>query len=342
MSPLVFTANSYGSIIGQTYCAIDGPANDDHIYMSGFDPTTVDMILLKIDYNGVVVDNFTIPPSGGWAGQLIIGSDGNLWMNNPRTGYTPATMQINTSTGAVVATIPSPTVNDNFSTQPVIPGPDGAIWSLLMGLTNDTGIITQTTLAGVQSTWTVTAPSGNPFGVAPTSLCVGPDGNIWAGDRDVSRSDYTLWRITTAGVVTGFAPSPSSVPYVYSLISASDGYLWGGINSGEIAKFDTTGALVSSYTINSLDWFLCITEHPTTHNLWLVDDNYGDIYEVDLTGAVVNYYPAAVDVVNSGPYSIIIDKTGGVWVFNSNGSMGPSYVYLYKLGPGGSQLVMVL
>ncbi|MFO1533919.1 MAG: hypothetical protein ABR562_09605, partial [Thermoplasmatota archaeon] len=96
-----------------------------------------------------------------------------------------------------------------------------------------TGQVGRVTPAGAVTTFPVSAPKAQPFGMA-----TGPDGNVW-----FAAQANRIGRITPAGTVTEFA-LPTANSGVADITLAPDGNLWFTEHTGNrIGKITTAGAI---------------------------------------------------------------------------------------------------
>lgn len=267
---------------------------------------------------------FSPTGSGGHFVGVVVGPDKNLWFaeaNNERLNRI-------TMTGALK--VLSPSVPPFYLTL-------GADKKFYVTNGDDNSIGTMTTTG-------VTARFGTPSGDHPTSLTLGPDGNVWfiefrhvgkitkkgiitefalpetfiGGSGITSGPDGNIWftenqvskigKVTPTGTVTEFPIGNSCLPN--GIVSAKDGNLWFrcGSNVGRITPAGTITLVPTTTTGNN---FVQDMAKGPDGNPWFTDDNTG-IHEIDTsTLAITDFTPP-----NSGfnNYTLITGPDGNVWV----------------------------
>jgi uncharacterized delta-60 repeat protein len=207
-------------------------------------------------------------------GQIVSGPNGNLWFSIATVNATDGTpsgageILEMTPAGTVVQEFTLPTVDDALC---LTQGPDGNIWFAdyyrgMIGRMTPAGAVTYFQapygIAGI-----IAGPDGNlwfegtslpsigrvapdgtitvfPLPSGGRGLTAGPDGNLWmcAGDNEI-------YRISTAGQLTGnfIIPTPNSGDY--GMAAGSDGALW--FNEGAANQIGriTVAGVITEYPI---------------------------------------------------------------------------------------------
>ena len=138
---------------------------------------------------------------------IILGPDGNLWIN----GYDGALQA--PEVGRITATGVSTWFPVDGDLTAV--GPEGNLWG------SSPGGILRMTPAGAATTFS----NGLAPGYRVGDLAAGPDGNLWFTAIQPRTGGMGLvGRITPAGVITEFRPRPHGLPL--DIVAGADGNLW--------------------------------------------------------------------------------------------------------------------
>jgi streptogramin lyase len=179
------------------------------------------------------------------------------------------------------------------------PGP--ATGSLASGYTYASGGITQTNPAPVAQEF-----PGATAGSNANSIAVGPDGNLWFTEFDVSR----IGRITPAGVVTEFATGITAGNYPSGIAAGADGNLWFTELGGKIGRITTAGVVTEFATgITAGSQPTLIAAGPDG-NLWFTEFQNNKIGRITTAGAIAEFN---VRTANSYPYGIAAGPDGNLW-----------------------------
>ena len=139
----------------------------------------------------------------------------------------------------------------------------------------------------------------------PQGIASGPDGNIWVATS-------SLFRVTTAGVITSF---PVPTPALGSSITfGADGNLW-MVAAGEIVRVTLTGSVAEFLLPVSSHYVYRITSGPDG-NLWFTqhDSNtgaYRAVGRMTPSGVLTEFDPFAAGSV---PYGITAGVDGALWL----------------------------
>jgi streptogramin lyase len=162
--------------------------------MNGGSYGTVD----RVSSDGKAIDRFAISTTETvLPGEMAAGPDGNVWFGEI-SGERHSVGRV-TPAGIVTEFVIPAT---NASTNSIVTGPDGRIWTTKSNASEDTVVILR--------------PDGSfvrefPVHPTPLSLTIGPDGNVWF----VASQDNEVGRIHTAkpghkyvvDIASGFSPS---------------------------------------------------------------------------------------------------------------------------------------
>jgi streptogramin lyase len=267
-------------------------------------------------------------------GQFVFGPDGNIW-----AGISNGVAEI-TPQGAILHNyvIPSAT-SPQLAVLPMI-GPDGNIWYTepyqndLIGRITPAGQITEFPIPGDAfgpdgAANIITGPDGNLWfdatavyaigritpngtiavfalpnfgsGNSVRGLTAGPDGNLW-----MAADDNQIYRVNTAGQLTGnFAiPTPNSGDY--GMTVGSDGALWfteSSLTVNQIGRITTNGVITDELPIPSNGPFPeegTITNGPDG-NIWFNEYGNNRIGQVVLNHPPANVIPTlAASTINEG------------------------------------------
>jgi len=156
--------------------------------------------------------------TGNWpTGEIVSGSDGNLWFTKSRTGSTGSTRAIVRVTFSGQATeFPLPAGRESSLTG-IVPGPDGNLW-----FADSAGFVGRITPSGQVSEF--------PVGAQPQDIVAGHDGNLWFSTCcAVANVSYgVIGHISTDGTVF----PPVAVEGGGALVAGPDLRLWFGPASG--------------------------------------------------------------------------------------------------------------
>lgn len=147
-------------------------------------------------------------------------------------------------------------------------------------------------------------------------MCDGPDGNLWVADGNA-----TVWKITTAGVVSSYALSGATC---YGICSGPDGNLWVADGASRVWKVTTAGATTSYATVGYFP--RGITAGPDG-NLW-VTSAVDDVLKITTAGSISAAYTLTGSSLNDTT-NICEGPDGNLWVNDFNGKV-------WKLTTGGT------
>jgi streptogramin lyase len=249
-----------------------------------------------------VVTEFDIPSGGAESTVITAGPDGNLWfIESSYDGYNPKIGRIDPSTGVV-------TEFSGFrGLYGIAAGADGNLW---FGQFDSLSSITP---LGVVSNFSIPA-SFSP----PVCITAGPDGNLWStvGGQLVG----TVYRITTAGVITVFFPNIASDGGFPCIATGPDGNLWFAENYGvdRIGRLTTAGVFTDfSAGITPGAFPYSITAGPDG-NMWFTEYNANQIARITPTG-VVSEFSAGI-TTGANPLGITAGPDGNIWFTEHNGN----------------------
>ena len=267
---------------------------------------------------------FSPKGSGGHFVGVVVGPDNNLWFDDANNEVL---------------------VRVTMTGSPKILQPSVAPFYLTVGAdkkfyvaNGDDGQIGTMTTAGVTNRFST------PSGDHPTSLTLGPDGNVWfiefhhvgkitkkgviteftlpdpfiGGSGITSGPDGNIWftenqvskigKVTPTGTVTVFPIGNSCLPN--GIVRAKDGNLWFRCGSN-IGRITPAGVITLVPTTTTGNNFVQDMAEGPDGDPWFTDDNTG-IHEIDTsTLAITDFTPP-----NSGfnNYTLITGPDGNVWV----------------------------
>jgi len=270
------------------------------------------------------VTTFFPAPLGGqgtWGnGGITAGSDGALWF----LANSGAAIGRMTTSGAT-STFPIP-AGSGFPTA-ITSGPDGALWFTLVSNTGPNAV-GQLTTSGQMTIYTdPSLGTGDWSTIAHRYLwdiTSGPDGALWlSGDyasNVVGPGASSIWRISTAGVVTDYPIPFDAAPT--ALTAGPDGAIWFGTGNGVIGRVTTSGVFSEFSDPGNVGQVLGMTAGPDGA-VWFTSYSvpgdsgfypYPPIGRITADGAITTYGSAYVE---EGAMGITTGPDGAVW-FNDH------------------------
>lgn len=235
----------------------------------------------------------------GQPNQIALGADGNLW-------YT-------CGDGGLIGRITPLGAATTFRTRAYYPmdivsGPDGNLWFTDWETTRY-GQVFKVSTAGITiGQYTV--------GDLPTGITVGGDGNLWIG----MQNEWTIARVTTAGVVTRFPTSG----YPGAVATGPAGNVWYGTTFGApnlIGRVAPDGSVTGTYPSGGVN-VAGITRGPSG-NLWYTAAAVTRI----TTAGVATDFSAGI-ASGAIPQGITTGPDGNMWFVTK----GQSHVYRLLTG----------
>ena len=270
-----------------------------------------------------VVTEFDVPqivmssgdPQSMLLTKIISGSDGNLWfLENTGSRIVRAT------TSGVMTSFTIP--NTNLQINDIATGPDGNIW-YTNGSAHSIGRLT--TQGGIKE-----FPAGQhgQFLLQPGSIRQGGDGNMW-----FFTNDYSIARITIAGVVTGdfvTMVSPAGL-----LRMGPDMALWFSFPAhNSMAKIDVSGTIVEMTGISNPNYW---TAGPDG-NLWATFGSPAAVGRIPVSGSPVTKF--MLTTAGAVPSDITAGPDGNLWfietIFGSDGHFPTRSSLIGRITPSGS------
>jgi len=254
----------------------------------------------------VTAVEFPIPTPASGATSITRAADGNLWFtefNADRIG------RINTA-GAITNEFSIPAGSGALD---IVSGPDGNLY-FTERFTDRIGRINP--LAGsdaaIQASFTDTFTTGITTGSGPTSITVGPDGNLWFTEFNTD----SVARLTLAtGAVTEFSvPGAGSGPA--GITSGPDGALWfTEAGSGEIGRITTAGVVTNEFTlpVTTSDPENIVTGPDGA--LWFTETGNDMIGRITTIGIITEFpltLGAVPNDITSGPDNALYFTEGGL------------------------------
>jgi streptogramin lyase len=167
-------------------------------------------------------------------------------------------------------------------------------------------IVTPANLNGVSTEYVIPTNAS-----APTSVCVGPDGNIWAVENSGNK---VLQIIPISGAITEFTiPTASSAPR--SICTGPDGNLWFTEQTGnKIGKMTTLGAFTEYVlpTPNSQPYGICLGPD---NLIWFTEFNNNKVSSITTNGLITEY---TITTTTSKPTGCCAGPDGFIWFCESN------------------------
>jgi streptogramin lyase len=141
----------------------------------------------------------------------------------------------------------------------------------------------------------------------PTSIALGPDGNLWYADITANLGKGLIGRITPSGTATEFTAGVSGQPYS---IANQGGKLWyTEYSAGKIGSITTLGA-VTQYAIPSSTPANAIAPGPDG-NLWFTE-NTGNVGRITTAGVVTEFSTGVTGGICGLP-GITAGPDGSMW-----------------------------
>jgi virginiamycin B lyase len=243
----------------------------------------------EISPQGVVLRNYAIPSATSappFSGvRPTIGPDGNIWYTEP---YEHDLIGRITPDGQITE---FPIPGDAFGpagAADLITGPDGNLWFdatgvYAVGRCTPNGSITVFSLPNFGS------------GNGVRGLTAGPDGNLW-----MAADDNQIYRVNTAGQLTGNFSIPTPNSGDYAMAAGSDGALWfteSSPSTNQIGRIQIDGTITDELPIPTSGPFPeagTITEG-SDGNIWFNEYSSNQIGEVVLHPRVNWINPAGGD-----------------------------------------------
>ena len=248
----------------------------------------------RVTPTGVITD-FSIPALLCWAGfgllgDIVTGSDGNLWIAE----YSGSKIWRTTTTG-VMTSFP---LSAGSSPLGMTLGPDGNLWfterfaNYRIGKITPTGLITEFSIP-TSGSW-------------PYYIAAGPDGALWFTENAASK----IGRITTGGVITEFSLPPSGLGDPLGITAGTDGNLWfTESNANRIARI-TTGGIITEFPVPTSGASPILITSGPDGNLWFAERYGNQIGRVTTAGVVTEF---SVPTANSQPYAITVGPDCNLW-----------------------------
>ncbi|MBI2636017.1 hypothetical protein HYW84_01700 [Candidatus Peregrinibacteria bacterium] len=308
-SATTFSSYSAPSLSGVSDGAATGP--DGNLWFITANGTTIG----KMSPSGILVGSDIRLPEGWQANEIVLGSDGNLWLS-ANVGI----LRINPDDAATAVpelfTLPVATLDSSAVPNAIVLGPDGNVWfttsSGTFGKITPQGNSTQYPAPGTPyditvgsdgSLWYTSegsdnnevvniAPDGGriasypmPQGVTPGRIIAGPDGNMWFLAFAVYEGvDHNrIVRIKTNGTMDNFPLQADEIPGF--LAPGPDGNVWFTSNGGEDENGEWTSAVIASITPSG---FITRYDRMPTGRFprWIVPGPNGNLWAAEMDGVI--------------------------------------------------------
>jgi parallel beta-helix repeat protein len=198
----------------------------------------------EVSPQGTLLRDYVIPSMIGASIdnlKITLGPDGNIWYVEP---YTNDIVGRLTPGGQIT--------EYNIGMGPwgaagIIAGPDGNLWFEAVLNSESIGRITP---SGMVTTFD-TSTSGFPSALAGgRGITAGPDGNIWFDGATSDPAINAIYRMSTAGQMTGEFPVPTANSGTYGMTVGSDGALWfTELGADQIGRITTSGQITNEIPI---------------------------------------------------------------------------------------------
>jgi hypothetical protein len=292
-----------------------------YIFIANHDEATVSKF--DTELNREVARYRTYASTAGNPSRIAIDVDGNAYVLNrePGTGLPPQLLKIlvdsavDRNGNSIVDT--SRDLNNDGVIQPS---------EILPFTSNDNGT-NNAVFADERIAWARRLPAGTSFG---RSLCVAPDGKLWAGVWNQAR----YYRIDPANGAPVTAPGANPA-YVqlsgfnpYGCTVDKDGILWSATLSSTLGRVNTLTGAVTAF--NS----------PFGQTYGIAQGN-GKVYRANYSGNTYDAFDPATSTFTSpaavkySGYGIAVDGSGNIIVSNNSGGVGkfsPTGALLWQRG----------
>lgn len=327
---------------------------DGNVWFNGMNGTSVYTGYINISTGTVTIYGDPVPSYSG-IGNLVPGSDGNLWYSVKSAWAQNYTYLIDINPSSGMGGTIGETLGAYVNITSLTNGPDGKLWytdsyynrvtsfavgggsggaSYTIPTTNSypsnitagpdgslwfresvNGKITKITTSGTFTEYST--------GVSPVSILAGPDGALWFTDASTTQK---IGRITTAGIVTEYTIPGAGVSGLSGLMLGPDNAMWFGYTDSNGANLGsiTTAPTFSNYAISSS----YVSPGSTTTAggaLWYLENTTNNpsytIGKMSTLGVVTDYNIRTLSG-NSGIYltSLTTGPDGNVWFVGKNGS----------------------
>jgi streptogramin lyase len=282
------------------------------------------------------ITEFQIKSPGNHPGDMVVGSDNNVWFVD-QTGNKIGRV---TKTGAITGTL-IPTKASNAVG--IAQGSDGAIWfteaaankigRLAGGKVTETSLgasksprgitagpdgslyfteFTPHTVNKITTSKTVTTVATLPAGSGPTRIASGPDGNLWVTETNTN----SVARVTPGGAITQVSLPANSAPS--HIAAGPDGMIW-------VTEPGTNHvAIIDPSNIGNTPVQVSVPGHPTGISpgadgltMWVTEQTGAAVARITIAGNVVKSF--ATPTKASAPGGIVDGADGNVW-FSENAS----------------------
>lgn len=291
------------------------------LFIANHDESTVSKF--DTELNREVARYRTYANTSGNPSRLAIDVDGNAYILNrePGSGLPPQLLKV------LVDSAVDRNANGIVETSRDTNN-DGVIQAgeILPFTANDNGT-NNATFADERIAWARRLPAGSSFG---RSLCIAPDGKLWAGVWNQARY-YRIdpangAAVTAPGAIPGYVQLSGFNPYGCTV--DKNGILWSATLSNRLGRVDTNTGAVTSF----------VSQFGSTYGIAQGNDK---IYRANYSGStfdafdpVTNTFTAPAAVRYSG-YGIAVDGSGNIIVSNINGGVGkfsPTGALLWQRG----------
>jgi streptogramin lyase len=280
---------------GTPQALTSGPDGNLWFTEIAFDPQTQQETdkIGRIPPSGSPIDEFPLPTANAGPGAITTGPDGNLWFTENNASNIG---RISTD-GSIIREFPISAPASSISQ-----GPDGRVF-FIEPVPNRIGYM---------------RPDGTGFGeisfqdYAPTSIALGPDGNLWFTEQSTTLSTSKIGWLNLMSSIVEFDLPPSGTPG--SITLGPDGNLWlvqDNFNTASQIGRITPAGIVSEFAVPG-PLFPTSIAPVGDGNLWFTGSSFRcGLGRVTPSGVVTTFLNLCADAVTGGP-------DGNVWLMRSN------------------------
>jgi streptogramin lyase len=258
--------------------------------------------------------NLSVPYS------LAIDATGNVWIADAAGRVIELT-----SSGALVNSY-DPSGANFHSPEGIAIDDGGNVWIANTGTTVNASVTELTSSGALAGNYNNTNTSGADFS-DPISVAIDASGNAWVANLGPSIGSIT--GLTSAGALVGnYNPSGSNINEPLGLAIDASGNVWAASsNSGYTTKLTSGGALAGSTNDAGSILSPAGIAIDASGNAWVADQTGGqdsvgalDWVAANVGAATVNDNSSLSGSYFDGPYGLVIDSSGNIWVTNSFGN----------------------
>lgn len=142
----------------------------------------------------------------------------------------------------------------------------------------------------------------------PSSLTLGPDGNLWFTESVVNK----IGRITPAGVITEFTiPTPNAFPG--GIAAGVDGNLWFTESDGNKIGRITPAGVITEFPLNIKGALPGPIVSGADGALWFAEAQYNNIASISPFGQLAEYHLTAANNQAGAMFGLAAAPDGAIW-----------------------------